>query len=76
MPLRRLAGLLLLAAGVVLLVIGVRATESFGSQVSEFFSGSPSDRAVWFMLGGSLAIVLGAATAALPWPLRAKGGSQ
>jgi ABC-type phosphate transport system permease subunit len=75
MHLRRLAGLLLLAAGVVLLVIGVRATESFGSQVSEFFSGAPSDRAVWFMLGGSLAIVLGAAAAALPWPLRAKGGA-
>jgi hypothetical protein len=56
---QRLAGLVLIVVGFVLLVMGVRATDSFSSQVSEFFTGSFSDRAIWLLLGGVAAIVLG-----------------
>jgi hypothetical protein len=49
----------LLAGGIILIVIGVNATKSFSSDVSRFFTGSPTDKAVWMLLGGSVAAVIG-----------------
>jgi hypothetical protein len=49
----------LLAGGIVLVVIGVNATKSFSSDVSRFFTGSPTDKAVWMLIGGIVASVLG-----------------
>ena len=33
-------------AGIVLIVLGITATSSFSSDVSRFFTGSPTDEAV------------------------------
>ncbi len=55
----RIVSLALLVGGVVLLVFGVTATESFGSDVSRFFTGSPTDKAVWMLIGGVVATVVG-----------------
>ncbi len=49
----------LLVVGAVLLVLGINASDSFGSDVSRFFTGSPTDKAVWLMIGGILAGVVG-----------------
>ena len=49
----------LLAGGIVLIVIGVNATKSFSSDVSRFFTGSPTDKAVWMLIGGIVAAVVG-----------------
>jgi hypothetical protein len=49
----------LLVGGIVLMVLGINATNSFGSDVSRFFTGSPTDKAVWMLLGGTVAAVLG-----------------
>ncbi len=49
----------LLAGGVALIVIGVNATKSFGSDVSRFFTGSPTDKAVWMLIGGIVAASIG-----------------
>jgi hypothetical protein len=49
----------LLVVGIVLLVIGVNATNSFNSDVSRFFTGSPTDKAVWMLIGGAVASVIG-----------------
>lgn len=49
----------LLVGGVVLIVIGVNATKSFSSDVSRFFTGSPTDKAIWMLIGGSVAAVIG-----------------
>lgn len=49
----------LLVAGIVLIVWGVRASESFGSDVSRFFSGSPTDKTMWLLIGGIVAAVIG-----------------
>jgi hypothetical protein len=49
----------LLVGGVVLIVIGISATNSFSSDVSRFFTGSPTDKAVWMLIGGSVAAVVG-----------------
>jgi hypothetical protein len=49
----------LLAGGIVLIVVGVNATKSFSSDVSRFFTGSPTDKAVWMLLGGIVAAAMG-----------------
>jgi len=49
----------LLAVGVVLIIMGVSASESFGSDVSRFFTGSPTDKTVWLLIGGIAATIVG-----------------
>ncbi len=67
MQLQRIIGIVVLAVGVVLLIYGVRAADSFGSQFHKFFTGSPTDRAIWLTLGGVALIVAGGAVAARPF---------
>ncbi len=55
----RIVSLALLVGGVVLIIAGVSATNSFSSDVSRFFTGSPTDKAVWMLIGGSVAAILG-----------------
>lgn len=66
---QRLIGLAALAVGIILLVLGIRATETFGSQVSEFFTGSPTDRAIWLIIGGAVLVIVGAGVAFMPLKL-------
>ena len=49
----------LLVGGVVLMVIGINSMNSFSSDVSRFFTGAPTDKAVWMLIGGSVCAVLG-----------------
>lgn len=49
----------LLVAGVAMLVFGFQASNSFGSEVSRAFTGSPTDKAMWLLIGGGVAAVLG-----------------
>lgn len=58
----RIVSLALLAGGIVLIVVGVNATNSFSSDVSRFFTGSPTDKALWMLIGGVVASVIGLAT--------------
>ena len=55
----RIISLALLIGGVVLIIFGIQATNSFSSDVSRFFTGSPTDRAVWMLIGGIVAAVVG-----------------
>ena len=55
----RIISLALLVGGVVLMIIGINATNSFSSDVSRFFTGSPTDKAVWMLIGGLVAAVIG-----------------
>ena len=57
----RIVSLALLVGGVVLIIFGVQATNSFGSDVSRFFTGSPTDKAIWMLIGGIVAAVVGLA---------------
>src|SRR5258708_1708253 len=56
----RVFGLALFVVGVVLLVMGFSASDSIGSDFSRFFTGKPTDKAIWLMLGGIASIVVGA----------------
>jgi hypothetical protein len=58
----KIVSLALLAGGIVLIVIGVNATNSFSSDVSRFFTGSPTDKAVWMLIAGIVSAVIGLAT--------------
>ena len=55
----KLVSLALLVGGIVLIVVGFNATHSFASDVSRFFTGSPTDKAVWMLIGGIVAAVIG-----------------
>jgi hypothetical protein len=51
--------LALLVIGAILLFYGLRAGDSVGSDVSRAVTGTPTDKTVWFLVGGVLAGVLG-----------------
>ena len=52
--------LALLAGGIVLIVYGMQASDSVGSGVSRFFTGSPTDKTMWPLIGGIVAAIFGA----------------
>ena len=55
----KIVSLALLIGGVVLMIFGINATNSFSSDVSRFFTGSPTDKAVWMLIGGTVAAIAG-----------------
>ena len=52
-------GLAVLAVGIVLLIFGFNASHSFSSDVSRFFTGNPTDKSMWFLIGGAAAVAVG-----------------
>ena len=52
-------GLALLVVGIILMIFGFNATDSFGSDLSRFFTGAPTDKAIWLLLGGVTATIIG-----------------
>jgi len=55
----KLVSAALLVGGIVLIVLGISAADSLSSDVSRFFTGSPTDKAMWMLIGGSVATVVG-----------------
>lgn len=55
----KILSMALLAGGIVFIVLGLNATNSFSSDVSRFFSGSPTDKAIWMLIGGIIAAIIG-----------------
>ena len=56
----KILSLVLLAIGVVLIVYGVNASNSVGSDFSRMFTGSPTDKSMWLLIGGIALAVIGA----------------
>ena len=50
----------LLAGGIVLIIYGLSASDSVGSSFSRFFTGNPTDKTIWLLVGGVVAAALGA----------------
>jgi hypothetical protein len=59
-------GMTLLVAGLVLLGFGAHFADSPLSEISEAFTGEPSDRALTFLISGAVAAFAGLATIVLP----------
>ena len=53
-------GIALLAVGIALIIFGVNASESFGSETKRFFTGTPTDKSMWLLISGIAATALGA----------------
>lgn len=56
----KLVSLILLIVGVILIIYGISAADSLGSDVSRFFTGSPTDKTIWLLIGGVIAAAIGA----------------
>jgi hypothetical protein len=59
-------GIALLVAGLVLLGFGANAADSPMSEISEAFTGEPTDRALMFLISGAVAAFAGLATIVFP----------
>ena len=58
----KVVSLAILAGGILLIIFGVSATKSFSSDISRFFTGSPTDKAdkaIWMLVGGAVVAVIG-----------------
>ena len=54
-------GIAMMAAGLLLVIFGFNESQSLSSDVSRVFTGSPTDRSMWMLIGGAVAAVLGIA---------------
>ncbi|HEY1172160.1 MAG TPA: DUF3185 family protein [Verrucomicrobiae bacterium] len=52
-------GIALLVAGAVLVVFGIQASDSFSSDVSRAFTGNPTDKSMWLLVGGIVSAIVG-----------------
>ena len=58
---RKMIAIAMLVAGIALLIWGFQMYGAFDSRVSRAFTGSPTDKAVWTIIGGAVLAVAGAA---------------
>jgi hypothetical protein len=58
----KIVALALFVGGFVLIVFGMSATDSFSSDVSRLLTGLPTNQAVWMLIAGIIAAVLGLAS--------------
>ncbi len=57
----KLISIALLILGVIIFGYGLNASDSIGSGFSRLFTGAPTDNTIWLLVGGGLAIAIGAA---------------
>ncbi len=55
----RTISLALLVGGVILIIYGIAANDSTASGLSRFFTGNPTDKTMWLLIGGAIAAVVG-----------------
>jgi hypothetical protein len=51
----------LLIAGLVAIIYGINASESVASGFSRLFTGAPTDKTIWLLVGGGVAAIIGTA---------------
>jgi hypothetical protein len=59
LSMNRAVSLALLVGGILLLILGVNASNAFSSDVSRFFTRSATDKAIWMPVEGVVATVVG-----------------
>lgn len=55
-------GIALLVVGVALIAYGLNSSDSVTSGVSRAFTGAPTNKTLWLLLGGIAAAIVGAVT--------------
>ena len=56
---QRILGVVLLVAGLVLVVVGMNASDSLADRTSNFFTGQFTDATMWYLFGGIAAAAAG-----------------
>ncbi|MHB1142393.1 MAG: DUF3185 family protein [Sulfuricaulis sp.] len=51
--------LAILAAGILLVVFGINASNSISSDISRVFTDAPTDKAIWMLVGGVVVTIIG-----------------
>jgi hypothetical protein len=59
-PMNKIVSLVFLIGGIVLIIYGISASQSLGSDFSRLFTGSPTDKSIWLLVGGIVAAAIGA----------------
>jgi len=59
MNIQKVLGTVLLAGGIILIVLGITASDSLGNHLSNFFRGHPDNATLWYLIGGVVAVVAG-----------------
>ncbi|HWY31602.1 MAG TPA: DUF3185 family protein [Candidatus Acidoferrum sp.] len=54
-------GIALLVVGIALITYGFDASDSVSSEVSRTFTGAPTNKAMWLVLGGIASAIIGLA---------------
>jgi protein-S-isoprenylcysteine O-methyltransferase Ste14 len=55
-------GLAVVVVGIIVLICGIHASETIGSQAKEAVRGTPSDKSIWMIVSGAVVAILGLAT--------------
>ncbi len=55
----KIFSIILLAGGCILIAYGLKASESADSGLSRLFTGTPSDKTIWLLIGGGISAVAG-----------------
>ena len=55
----RIIGLAIAGAGAVVLYFGWQSYQSVGSKISSAISGTPTDKALWLLIGGGVLVLAG-----------------
>ena len=59
MPMNKPVSLALLVGGIILIAYGIGSSNSIGSSFSRMFTGSPTDKTIWLLIGGIAAAAIG-----------------
>jgi hypothetical protein len=51
--------LILLVVGIILVIYGINASTSVGSDVSRAVTGTPTDKSMWLLIGGAVLAIVG-----------------
>lgn len=49
----------ILVVGIILLYFGYQESQSVASEVSEAFTGQPTDNSIWFLVSGAVLAIIG-----------------
>lgn len=56
---QRILGIILLVVGVILVIVGMNASDSVADQTSDFFTGRFTDATMWYLIGGGVSALAG-----------------
>lgn len=60
---QRFAGIAVLVVGIVLIVWGANSSQSVSSEISKIFTGAATNKSLYLIVGGTVALIAGASMA-------------